>query len=116
MESMAQSNSCGTNPFSLGLRYGFLHPVIDIFFMQNVIVSQISNLNTLVWRLGQGGDVALGLIENCDLQNRSYVTFAGLFASLFFLCLMCYQNVGLVDLVPSDKIACRMLLLLVNRL
>ena len=59
--------------------YGVLHPVMDIIFMQTLIVSQISNSDTLVWRLGQIGDVALGHIEKCDLQNRRCVTFANFF-------------------------------------
>ena len=57
-----------------------LHPWIDIFFMQSLIVNQISNLDPLVWHLGQGCAVALGLIEKCDLQNLRHVTFGSFHA------------------------------------
>ena len=50
--------------------------------MQSLIVSQISNLDTMVWRMGQGGDVAVGTIEKCDFRNWCCVTFANLFISL----------------------------------
>ena len=69
MASMAPSDSCGENRFSVGASYGVLHPVIDIFYMQSLTVSQKANFDTLVCRLGQGGRVALGIIEKCDLQN-----------------------------------------------
>ena len=92
-------------PFSLTSSYAVFASTDRYFFHAEPYCESDINLDPLVWRLGQGCAVALGLIEKCDLQNLCHVTFANLFTSLPQLDVL--SDAGLVDLVPSNKTDCK---------
>ena len=100
---MAPSHVYWKNLFSLGSSHDVLHPEMNIFFMQK--------FETLV----RGRVVMLFQVLLKSVTCKVGVVLHMQIFSHLFLCLMCCQNMGIVDLISSDKIACKILLLLVNR-
>ena len=85
MTSITASNSCWENPFCFASSYDVLHPVIDDFFMQSLIVYCEPNAKLRDTSLKQDGDVVSGLCEKCDLQIGCCVKFDNIFTSLHLL-------------------------------
>ena len=84
---MAPNNLCGESPFSLGSSYVFLHSMVVSFFRQSFIVSQMPNLETLVWS-------RVVILFQVSLKSVTCRVGAVLHLIIFSHVFLCLDNVG----------------------